>query len=207
MYNWLTKEQQELREDFEIQEFIAKRWKNPWPIKRQYTLLTQFLCLAAFDEEQSTIFYLALEENPSEELTSEVLLHFKDVKVLSRNGQPFELMLQNVRSSSIKYFLKGQLHPIIEQLMGREIRQVDTEWYPSRGEFVVRKEALEPYVDEAFDVVIEKLRKYKLTKFVTNVLLNEHYRNSEALRYLAHATNNVRLTVNENNHITLVSFE
>lgn len=207
MYNWLTKEQQQLQEDFEIKEFFAKRWKNPYPIKRKYTLFTQFICLAAFDQDQSTVLYVSLEEDPSEQLIAEVLLHFKDVKVLSRDGRPFELMLQNVRSSSVKHFLKSDLHPIVEQLMGRKAREIDSEWYPSRGDFIVRKEALEPYIDKEFDKVIKQLRTYKLNKFVMNVLLNERYRNSEALRYLAHATNNLRLTVNENNHITLLSFE
>lgn len=207
MYNWLIKEQRKLQENYEIEEFVARRWKNPYPIKRQYTLFTQFLCLAAFDEDQSTIFYLTINEAPTEQLISEALLHFKDVKMLYHKDKPFKIMLQNVRATSVKYFLKHKLNPIVEQLMGRKAREIDNEWYPVRGEFCVKKELLEPYEDKNFDEVIAKLRYYKLTSFITNFLLNDDFRNSEALRYLAHATNDLRLTVNENNHITLINFE
>lgn len=207
MYDWLMKQKVEHPEQFEIEEFLAKRWKSPFALKRKYTLLTQFLCLAAFDQDQSTVLYLSLKGKPEKELIEQVLLHFKDVKILYHGEEPFEIMLQNVRSSSVKRILESSLHPIIEQLFGNTSRQIDSEWYPIRGEFKVKREALEIYEDGAFDEVICKLREYKLTSFVTNVLLNERYRGSNALRYLAHATEHLTLTINENNHIKLITFE
>lgn len=207
MYDWLMKQKVEHPDQFEIVEFLARRWKSPLALKRKYTLLTQFLCLAAFDQEQSTVLYLSLKDKPEKELIEQVLLHFKDVKILYHGEEPFEIMLQNVRLSSVKRILGSSLHPIIEQIFGKTSRQIDNEWYPIRGEFKVKKEALELYEDRAFDEVISKLRDYKLTSFVTNVLLNERYKGSNALRYLAYATEHLTLTVNENNHIKLITFE
>lgn len=208
MYEWLEKyPETDYEKDFKIEEFIAKRWKNPYDLKRKYTILTQFLCMAAFDEEQSTTLYISLEAQPEKELVEEVLLHFKDVKILSHEEKPFELMLQNVRASSISIVLKKGLHPIVEDLFGRTPRMIDEDWFPNRGIFTVQKNCLERYVDPEFKKVLKILSKYKLTSFSTNFLLNEKYKNSHALRFLSYETTDLILKVNENNHITQITFE
>ncbi|MBQ0140118.1 MAG: hypothetical protein KBT36_12555 [Kurthia sp.] len=208
MYDWLMK-QPDRTFDYsdEIKEFTAKRWKNPYDLSRKYSLFTQFICMAAYDQQQSTVLYLSLSTKPTKKLIAEVLLHFKDVKILSYGDQPFQIMLQNIRPSSIHKIITNPMHPIIEDLFGRTPRVIDEEWFPIRGDFYVKREQLQPYKSENFSVVIKQLRKYELTSFHTNFLLNERYQNSYALRYLAYETTNFKVTINENNHIIRIKFE
>lgn len=208
MYDWLMKQPEKTFEySDEIEEFTVKRWKNPYDLSRKYSLFTQFICMAAYDQQHSTVLYLSLSSKPTKKLISEVLLHFKDVRILSYGNQPFQIMLRNIRASSIQKVLTKPMHPIIEDLFGRTPRIIDEEWFPLKGTFYVKSNQLELYKSVAFDEVMKKLRKYKLTSFSTNFLLNERYRNSCALRYLAHETENLQVTINENNHITHIMFD
>lgn len=208
MYDWLTKQSNPIFEySEEVEEFTAKRWKNPYDLSRKYSLFTQFICMASYDQQHSTVLYLSLKTKPSKKLIEEVLLHFKDVKILFYGYEPFQLMLQNVRASSIQKILTKPLHPIIEDLFGKEPRIVDEEWFPQRGIFNVNNEHVKPYKSRDFDAVMKQLVKYGLTNFLTNFLLNDYCKHSYAVRYLAHATADFKITINENNHITNISFK
>lgn len=213
MYDWLKKQspknfEYEYSETIQvIEEFTAKCWKNPHDLSRKYSLFTQFICMAAYDQQHSTVLYLSLKTKPTKKLIEEVLLHFKDVKILSYGYQPFQLMLQNVRASSIQRILRKPLHPIITDLFGDSPRRIDAEWFPDRGVFSVESAQLIPYYSKEFDGVMKQLVKYEITSFLTNFLLNDHYRNSCALRYLAYAVKDLKVNMNENNHITYISFE
>lgn len=208
MYDWLTKQQIKIPEaTYEIEEFTARNWKNPYALTRKYSLFTQFICMAAYDQQQCTVLYLSINSKVSSELIEEVLLHFRNVKILYYGNKPFQIMLQNVRPSSIKTILKDELHPIVADLFGRQARKIDEEWYPQKGVFLVQRGQLEPFKSKQFDEVMNKLRMYKLTSFETNFLLNDNYRKSNALRYLTYETEILKLTVNENNHITCITFE
>lgn len=208
MYDWLERQQLfHLEANLEIEEFRAKKLKLPLDVKRKYSILTQFYCLAAFDSEQSTVLHLSIQDNPSPALIEELLLHFKEVRIFHHEDQPFELMLQYVRPSSITEILSRPLNPIIEDLFGRKSREIDRSWFPQRGVFEVKAELLENYYDEEFERLLSQLRQFNTTSIVMNTLLNDKRKNSIAFRCLSHASQKLELTVNENNHITLLTFK
>lgn len=208
MYDWLEKRfEEEVEVSLEIEEFRATKLKLPLDLKRKYSILTQFYCLASFDSEHSTILHISISDKPSIQLMEELLLHFKEVKILYNEHKPFEIMLQNVRPSSIVEILRRPINPIIEDLFGRRPREVDLAWYPPRGIFEVKSELLEPLEDTDFNKLLSQLREFKTTSIIMNTLLNDQRRNSLAFRCISHATEKMQITVNENNHITLLTFE
>ncbi|MGG2027981.1 hypothetical protein AB1282_19970 [Gottfriedia sp. S16(2024)] len=194
----------EVSMDFRIREFIPSKKDEP-----HFSLITEFYLMLGnqFENGEISVFVNKKLDNW---LITEVILHFKNCRVVYENDLPTEVRLSNPKKVSLNEIHKKGINPIISELYGK-VSEIEPEWSPSLG-YKVITEKLEKYEDQDFDMVFEYLirttkGKHLLSFSWVSLVLDESLKDSVAIRYFAHKCKNMYLWVNREKKITTIQLE
>ncbi|EFI68756.1 hypothetical protein JIN86_19585 [Lysinibacillus sp. HST-98] len=188
-----------------LNEFRITNIEHLEKIQRKYSILTEFyISLAATSPDSLTSIFIK-ESSIPDELLGNVVTHFEDVKLVTENNNPVEIMLKNPKRDSITYILNNNKNPIIENLFYLETENSLNEWTP-RKTYKLEASKIEKYDNHEFDGLLTYLSPPTNQSFfmlpVYGWVLNDSLKDLFAIRYFTHKFKDVYLWVDENKNVT-----
>ncbi|MFJ7887303.1 hypothetical protein ACIQYL_04380 [Lysinibacillus xylanilyticus] len=187
-----------------LNEFRITNIENLEKIQRKYSILTEFyISLAAKSPDSLTSIFLT-ESSIPDELLGNVVTHFEDVKMVTENKNPVEIMLKNPKRDSITYIQNNNKNPIIRNLFYLETENPLDEWTP-RKTYKIEESKIEKYENQEFDDLLTYLSPPTNQLFfmlpVYGWVMNDSLKDFFAIRYFTHKYKDVYLWVDANNNV------
>jgi hypothetical protein len=188
-----------------LNEFRIKSIENLEKMQKKYSILTEFyITLAAKSSDSLTSIFLQ-EPSIPDELLENVVTHFNEIRIVTENNNPVEIMLKNPKIDSINYIQNNKKNPIIENLFYSETKNNLDEWTP-RKTYKIEKTKIVKYENLEFDGLLSYLSPPANQSFlmlpVYGWVLNDSLKDLFAIRYFTHKFKEVYLWVDANKNIT-----